>query len=328
VSNFQLAHNVTVLTDFADGYTLYDARYALTGHTHAFSDHGALSGLADDDHTQYALLAGRSGGQTLIGGTASGNDLILSSTSHATKGQIFFSAAQVSHFDEANERLNTGNESDDTTNASRPINLIATNATMRVFRVTSNLATASPAVELIGSANASDTQANWSGFWDFYVGSGDSFNIRRRAISGLGYGDQVMIDISPAGVVHLFDEIEIDGNLNHDGSNVGFYGVAPVARPSAYTQTYATADKTHANLTSTSIAAAIPAAAPAGGVGTAAGGWDTAANRNSAITTINGLRTWALEIDADYEAMLVDLTDLKQLVNSIIDDLQALGLVQ
>jgi len=36
----------------------------------------------------YALLAGRSGGQTLIGGTASGNDLTLSSTSHGTKGTV------------------------------------------------------------------------------------------------------------------------------------------------------------------------------------------------------------------------------------------------
>lgn len=30
------------------------------------SDHGALTGLGDDDHTQYLLLAGRSGGQTLL----------------------------------------------------------------------------------------------------------------------------------------------------------------------------------------------------------------------------------------------------------------------
>lgn len=41
------------------------------------TDHGALTGLGDDDHTQYALLAGRAGGQTLIGGTASGNTLTL-----------------------------------------------------------------------------------------------------------------------------------------------------------------------------------------------------------------------------------------------------------
>jgi hypothetical protein len=51
-------------------------------------DHGAISGLADDDHTQYALLLGRSGGQTLIGGTAASNNLALESTSHATKGLI------------------------------------------------------------------------------------------------------------------------------------------------------------------------------------------------------------------------------------------------
>lgn len=55
-------------------------------------DHGALTGLADDDHTQYALLAGRSGGQTITGGTAAGNDLTLESTSDVTKGNVFFSS--------------------------------------------------------------------------------------------------------------------------------------------------------------------------------------------------------------------------------------------
>lgn len=44
------------------------------------TDHGNLSGLSDDDHTQYALLAGRSAGQTLIGGTATTDDLILQTT--------------------------------------------------------------------------------------------------------------------------------------------------------------------------------------------------------------------------------------------------------
>jgi hypothetical protein len=51
-------------------------------------DHGSIGGLTDDDHSQYALLAGRSGGQTLIGGTASGDDLILKSTSHSTLGTV------------------------------------------------------------------------------------------------------------------------------------------------------------------------------------------------------------------------------------------------
>lgn len=50
--------------------------------------HSALLNLSADDHAQYLLLAGRSGGQVAHGGNASGNDLTLSSTSHATKGNV------------------------------------------------------------------------------------------------------------------------------------------------------------------------------------------------------------------------------------------------
>jgi hypothetical protein len=51
-------------------------------------DHGSISGLSDDDHLQYALLAGRAGGQSLIGGTAASNNLDLESTSNGTKGFV------------------------------------------------------------------------------------------------------------------------------------------------------------------------------------------------------------------------------------------------
>ena len=44
-------------------------------------DHTELAGLGDDDHTQYPLLAGRAGGQTLIGGTTTIADLTLQTTS-------------------------------------------------------------------------------------------------------------------------------------------------------------------------------------------------------------------------------------------------------
>ncbi|MCB1008456.1 MAG: hypothetical protein KDB94_06135, partial [Acidobacteria bacterium] len=44
------------------------------------TDHGALTGLTDDDHTQYALLAGRSGGQSISGGTAAADNLNLYSS--------------------------------------------------------------------------------------------------------------------------------------------------------------------------------------------------------------------------------------------------------
>ena len=49
------------------------------------TDHGGLTGLGDDDHTQYLLLAGRAGGQIVYGGNAANDDLILEGTSHGTK---------------------------------------------------------------------------------------------------------------------------------------------------------------------------------------------------------------------------------------------------
>jgi hypothetical protein len=53
-----------------------------------WGDHGNIAGLGDDDHLQYALLAGRIGGQTLIGGLNMTENLILRSTSNSTKGEI------------------------------------------------------------------------------------------------------------------------------------------------------------------------------------------------------------------------------------------------
>lgn len=63
------------------------------GATGGATDHGALTGLADDDHTQYALLAGRSTGQTLKGGTGVTDTLTLVGTSGngtATNAAILF----------------------------------------------------------------------------------------------------------------------------------------------------------------------------------------------------------------------------------------------
>ena len=76
-----------------------------------------------------------------------------------------------------------------------------------------------------------------------------------------------------------------------------------VATAQAYTQTYATADRTHANLTSADIGAFT------GGVV----GFLDAAELDNVRTQVNALRA--------------DLTDLKQLVNALVDDLQTAGIV-
>jgi len=54
----------------------------------ALLDHGLLLGLDGDDHAQYLLLAGRSGGQTAIGGADAADNLTLKSTSNGIKGVI------------------------------------------------------------------------------------------------------------------------------------------------------------------------------------------------------------------------------------------------
>lgn len=85
------------------------------------ADHGALSGLLDgdhdhglsltaaslldDDHSQYALLAGRGTGQTLNGGLGAGNDLTLLGTAHATAGSVIIQSSSIFEMDGATGQL-------------------------------------------------------------------------------------------------------------------------------------------------------------------------------------------------------------------------------
>ncbi len=78
-----------------------------------------------------------------------------------------------------------------------------------------------------------------------------------------------------------------------------------LGRP-AYTQTYSTADRTHANATSADLAT-------------------TAATQTTPFGFASGAQADA--IATQFNALRVDVLDLKQLVNSLIDDLQAIGLV-
>jgi hypothetical protein len=110
-------------SDFAPAVHIHDDRYyteteignllsgkSNTGHTHddryyTETEIGVLlSGKADTGHIHdiYAQLAGRAGGQTLYGGAAAGEDLILYSTSHGTKGKIKFGTKHW--YDEANDQ--------------------------------------------------------------------------------------------------------------------------------------------------------------------------------------------------------------------------------
>lgn len=87
---------------------------------------------------------------------------------------------------------------------------------------------------------------------------------------------------------------------------LGFFNATPIVQPSAYTQTYSTADKTHAAMTSADlVTTAVTQTTP--------WGFASQAQGDAIATQVNALRA--------------DVIDVKQLVNSLIDDLQALGLV-
>ncbi len=96
---------------------------------------------------------------------------------------------------------------------------------------------------------------------------------------------------------------------------LGFYNATPIVRPSAYTQTYSTADKTHAAFTSADLT----------GITTSTTG-STLAEPSAAYTQSEMQQNFR-RIQDQYNLLRADVADLKQLVNSIIDDLQSLGLV-
>lgn len=94
---------------------------------------------------------------------------------------------------------------------------------------------------------------------------------------------------------------------------LGFYNATPVVQPGAYTQTYSTADKTHAAPTASTL--------------TVTDGTGTNDNTIGAITADASVIAAVQEIVDEVNKLIVDVADVKQLANSIIDDLQQLGLV-
>ena len=93
---------------------------------------------------------------------------------------------------------------------------------------------------------------------------------------------------------------------DNGAAKVGFFGVSPVVRPSAFTQTYSTATRTHSNPTASSVA--TTAATNISPYGYAQ------AQADAIVTAVN--------------ALIVDVANVKQVLNALIDDQQSLGLAQ
>lgn len=98
---------------------------------------------------------------------------------------------------------------------------------------------------------------------------------------------------------------------------LGFFNATPVVQRSAYTQTYSTADKTHANPTAVALTD--------NSGGTANTTIQALSDGTTYANDVAAIRNNFADLAASDNAIIVDLADLKQLVNSVIDDLQALG---
>lgn len=182
------------------------------------------------------------------------------------------------------------------------ISLEALNGTL----IGNNISTKAVALETAGGGNVT-----------YYTLLGNRF-VSSASIDDNTTGEDQVVYFGNKGITNVHGivggHIEINGDLNHDGSKVGFYGVTPASRPGAYTQTYSTANKTHA--------------APTAATLTVADGAGTNDNTIGEITADASVIAAVQEIADEINKLVADVADVKQLANSIIDDLQTLGLLQ
>jgi hypothetical protein len=114
------------------------------------------------------------------------------------------------------------------------------------------------------------------------------------------------------------------GNVSLNGNNVignaptdtlGFFGATPVARPTALTQIYSTADDTLAALTSVTLTDST--------TGTANTTVQDVTNAFNQTILNNNFA----DLTQAYNQLKADHDDLAQFVNSLVDKLQSLGLL-
>lgn len=172
------------LADFsAFGRALLDDANAAAGRSTL--ELGSAATLAE---SVFALLAGRAGGQSLNGGTGSGENLTLNSTQHATKGKIFFGANSA--YDGATNSLGIG-----TTNPTANKLVVVPTADLGGITITSS---SFPTIGL-NINNAVSGGANWS----IFVGATGTGG----AVGGLNFyshtSDIYRMVISSAGLVGM-----------------------------------------------------------------------------------------------------------------------------
>jgi Pectate lyase superfamily protein len=139
--------------------------------------------------------------------------------------------------------------------------------------------------------------------------SGDSLYLTSGNITLAGSGNTIDFSHSGGGLLEASDTTTGLKVLSAATKKLGFYGATPVVRPAAYTQTYSTADRTLDAYTSDSEGSAYT------GINNLQGGTPYAQ-----VADLNTLRV-------AYENLRVFTENAVQVLNSLLDDQQSLGLV-
>ena len=171
----------------------------------------------------------------------------------------------------------------------------------------SDAATSTQVIPIALAHRTSGTPAAGFGVHLLLEADSDNNSLRSQALFSSSWSTaadatrkaRVQLYVSDSGGNREYLRGEADGS----GPRIGFLGSTAAARPGAYTQAYATATRTHSNPT-----ASTPSAYAGG-----ANGYSTAAK--------------AQELRDQIAALVADVANIKQVLNSVIDDLQAYGLL-
>ena len=280
VATFVNAPIISALT--ASKALLTDASKVLTSSTYAEAD--------------WTILGGRASPQQLNLGTASGATTgYISSTVHATKGKWHLNSAATITVDEANVRFGIG--------AATPLDKLYieydNNASSLLgiqIRNTNSGASAFSGFQILDNAAATSVFAGFNN-------TTHEFRIN---------------NIATTPVITFM--ISSTARIKADGTGIGVFNVTPVARAGAYTQTYSTADKTHATPTAATLTD--------NSAGTPTTTLEALTSGTVYATDVAAIRNNFADLAAMVNKNTADHLDLAQLVNSIIDDFQAYGWLQ
>jgi hypothetical protein len=275
-----------------------------------------------DDHPQYALLAGRGGGQTLVGGAAASESLLLRATSDATPGPVIFETdpgTEVGRFEVANGALVIGGTAPTGGELFRVVGDALVDVDLQVDGVLRGGTGVADSLVL----RATDDVGGGAVILEATSGT--------EIARGLATGEFIIGATTLVGseLLRVAGDALLEGVLEHTGGSLGVFGTSPAAQASAYTQTFSTADKTHAART-----AATMTDSAAGTVTTTVGPLtdpvDTPATADAlrddlVATLIPELRDAISSLADQINKLQVDQVDTAEVVNALVDDFQLYG---